>query len=60
MLTWEMAYRLRFERGLILPFNGEFEDHELKCLAIKQAQAFEVILETDKIILKKEKERLEK
>lgn len=35
MLTVEIASRLRFERGLLLPTEGEFETPRLKEIAVR-------------------------
>ncbi len=53
-VTWEMAYSLRFERGLKIDFTGDgkdYEDEKLLSLVRRQALAFAVIDECDKELL---------
>ena len=51
MITSELAYRLRFTRGLKLPLDVNYENDRLREIAIEQRDLFERLDKLDNEIL---------
>ena len=51
MITNELAYRLRFTRGLQLPIDVNYENDRLREIAIEQSDLFERLDKLDNEIL---------
>jgi hypothetical protein len=47
-ITAELAYRLRHDRGLMLPPNGNYSNLRLKEIAIREAELIDELSKLDK------------
>lgn len=50
-ISTEVAYRLRFERGLFLPTDREYEVEELATIAKRQQELMDEMIKLDERIL---------